>query len=132
MGRRLMVAAALVVASVGAPVPAEATGDRCPQWRAAALAAGWTPAQWRTLDRIMWRESKCRPKAYNGRHRDRSFGLLQINTKGYLWAGHQGVRDLCGARVHRPSDLFQPTLNLWCAKQLHRKYGGRILWRVGF
>jgi hypothetical protein len=73
---------------ISAPFP-----SRCPQWYAAALDAGWAPAQWRTLDRIMWRESRCQPRAtHRNRNRTVDRGLLQVNSIHLPWLARYGLR----------------------------------------
>lgn len=69
----------------------------------------------------MPRESHCDPGAFYDGPNDLSYGLLQINTQGYLWSGYQGVQDLCG--VTSRAQLFDPETNIRCAKALYDKYG---------
>jgi hypothetical protein len=100
------------------------TGNTCPQWETTALAAGWTPTQTARLTKIMWRESRCNPNAYNPHNRDRSYGLIQINTKGNLW---NELQTRCGLTTKE--QLFDPYTNLHCGKQLHNAYGWKP-WRT--
>lgn len=97
---------------------------RCPQWWDKAKAAGFRGRDLRILDYIMWRESRCAPRAHNTRlNRDGStdMGLTQINDrswclpsrynrKGYLQS--VGVIQYC-------EDLFDPQVNLLAAKALY-------------
>jgi hypothetical protein len=92
--------------------------SRCPQIEAIALSVGWPEQEIRTLSYVAYRESRCDPNAYNGRNRDRSYGLVQINTKGSLW-DHR--RDLCG--LNQKEDLFIPAVNLSCAYELWARSG---------
>lgn len=97
------------------PVP----GDwQCPDAVNTAAAVGWPADELAALDAVVWRESRCQPDAYNGRNRDRSYGLMQINTKGDLWPDR---RDLCGLGV--PPDLWDPATNLTCGLHLFRRSG---------
>lgn len=79
--------------------------------------------------KVMWRESRCDPNQYNGRGRDRSYGLLQINTKSTprmdLWAE---LQRRCGLTYRE--QLFDPETNIACAAQLFSVYGYRP-WRTG-
>jgi len=43
--------------------PAQATEWNCPQWRQLALDVGFSKRDWVTLDKILYRESRCRPEA---------------------------------------------------------------------
>ena len=83
-------------------------GGACGQWSDDALAAGWSASQWPTLDRIMYRESRCQPGAYNP---SGASGLLQIMP---MWA------DDCGGSS---SDLFDPGFNLRCGRYVYRVQG---------
>lgn len=95
--------------------PALSTGGSCPQYEY-LLQANDMPVQY--FSAVMYRESKCQPWAYNGRRNDRSYGLLQINTKGDLW-GELARR--CGLRSK--DSLFDPVTNVKCASTLYRVYG---------
>lgn len=116
--RRVAVFAAVVVGIVCAPVRVHAATPGCPQWRATALEAGWSEQEWPRLERIIWRESRCNPDAFNGRRRDRSIGLVQVNVKGRLLAHRRAV---CG--IDEPAELFDPYTNLACAEAIHEQAG---------
>jgi hypothetical protein len=82
---------------------------RCGEWYETAVAAGWQlPTYWADLSRIMYRESRCIPTAFNGH----DAGLTQLNkvhtagmrTLGYTW----------------PDDAFVPLINLRYAWILYR------------
>lgn len=97
------------------PVP----GDwQCPDVVNMAARLGWPDVELVTLDRVVWRESRCQSDAVNTEGRDRSYGLMQINTKGGLWPDR---RDLCGLTV--PTDLWDPATNLTCGLHLFRRSG---------
>lgn len=91
-----------------APVSSGNARGRCSQWYDEAMAAGFSDAQWPTVDRIMWRESNCQPGAYN---RSGASGLMQIMP---MWA------DDCGGSR---SDLFDPQFNLNCAVHIKNAQG---------
>jgi len=117
------------VFALAVPATAEFTpqkapaGSRCPQHYNAAMAAGWTHAQWSKIDFIMWRESRCIPTAYNGRGRDNSYGLMQLNMKAHRsWVGPLVGWDF--------TQLYNPTTNLRVAKQLYDR--ARPMFGCGF
>lgn len=94
-----------------------------------AMDAGWTWNDWPTLARIMARESGCDAGQTNHRHRDASYGLLQINTKGRLWSWPIGwgetrsLQELCGLTTRE--DLLDPATNLRCGRLLFEVRGWR-------
>jgi hypothetical protein len=54
------IAVAALAAITLSAQPAHATGWKCPQWRQLALDVGFTKRDWVTLDKILYRESRCR------------------------------------------------------------------------
>lgn len=104
------------------------SGSKCPQHYGAAMRAGWKPSHWARLDYIMWRESRCNPRAYNGRGRDDSYSLLQLNMRAHRsWVGPLVGWDF--------SKLYDPETNLRIGKVLYdkarRMYGcGWQPWRT--
>lgn len=93
---------------------ARSVWGKCGEWRSLALSLGWPESEWPTLNKVMWRESRCQPTALNGRDPNGgSSGLLQINhywcrPSRYTpngWLQDQGVLKEC-------ADLFDPTTNL--------------------
>jgi hypothetical protein len=106
-----------VSSAVAPPVTTPASSPvagRCPY--TGLLAEYGLPVAY--FDKVMWRESRCQASAYNGRHRDRSYGLLQINTKGALWGE---LKRRCG--LTSKDQLFDPRTNVRCAAQLYKVYG---------
>lgn len=98
-------------------------GSRCPEHYSAAMRAGWTHEQWSKVDFIMWRESRCNPRAYNGRGRDDSYGGMQLNMKAHRkWVGPLVDWDF--------TRLYDPETNLRIAKQLYDK--ARKMYGCGF
>lgn len=77
--------------TIAAPLAGPA-GTHCRQHYATALAVGWPADQWRTLSRVMWRESRCNPGAVH-RNRNRSVdrGLMQVNSVHLPWLADYGV-----------------------------------------
>lgn len=99
----------------------------CASFFATAMDAGWTWVDWPKLaGDIMPGESGCDPGQTNLRGRDRSYGLLMINTRGRLWWAPIGygetrsLRELCNLQA--PADLLVPEVNLRCGRQLHELY----------
>lgn len=133
--RRVLLAMALVL-SISAPAHAEPVppdngaagasqpavritrqevGKKCPQYTYLLIANGLPVA---FFDKVMYRESRCFPGAYNGRGRDRSYGLLQINTKGPNWGE---LVTMCG--LESRVQLFIPEYNISCAAKMYSRYG---------
>ena len=129
-------AAVLAIAIVFAGVVADGgqadalTRNRCRQYEQTAREVGWSAKEAVIISRVMWRESRCQADAYNGRRRDRSYGLTQVNTWGYLWKGVLAECGGKGGKVRVKADLFNPRTNLWCAKQLRDRYGWYMTWGV--
>lgn len=80
-------------------------------WDELALQVGWPQEAIAHITHIIQRESGCNPAALADRPStlDNSYGLLQINTYGSLWAG---VQRLCG--VSDRTELYDPATNLSC------------------
>ena len=83
-------------------------------WQAVSL--GWPLAELPELSRIVWRESRCLPEAYNGKDPNGgSYGLMQIN--GY-WCTANSLHPrgyLARIGVHDCQQLFDPLVNLQAA-----------------
>lgn len=101
---------------------------KCPQWTTTAIKVGWKKKDIKTLDRLMHRESRCRPKALNttlNRNGSWDYGLLQINdrtwcipskysSKGYLQS--KKVLKTC-------EELLTPVTNLVAALAVYKAAG---------
>ena len=48
---------------------------QCGEWHDLAISVGWSESDWPILSRIMYRESRCQPDAWNGS----DAGLVQCN-----------------------------------------------------
>lgn len=93
---------------------------RCPQWQAAALAAGFTLAHLPTLDRVIHRESRCDPTQLNAADPNGgSVGLTQINRFWCLPSRYypDGYLQTVGA-LDDCAQLFDPAVNLSAALAL--------------
>lgn len=91
---------------------------RCPEMLRVAVAVGWPTNVLPTLDRVLWRESRCDPTATNLVPPDQSYGLMQVNVRGALWPDRQGK---CGLTA--PEDLLDPAVNLSCGLVLWHESG---------
>ena len=101
-----------------APVDAFAS-YKCGVWFPLAISQGWPddPVILKTLDRVMWRESRCTPDADSGP----DHGLMQINQIHTKW-----LNDLNWTH----EDMKDPTANLRFAWLLYsgREANGQCGW----
>jgi len=92
---------------------------KCPQYWETALSVGWKYKNLKTLDKIMFRESRCIPWAFNAKDPSGgSRGLVQINGFWTPWLKQQGVLSPPKAS----QSLFNPTINLLSALHIYN-YG---------
>jgi len=98
-------------------------GSRCPQFYDEAIRAGWSPSQWKRIDYIIFRESRCTPSVYNGKGRDNSYGLMQLNMKALKsWVGPMVDWDF--------TRLYDPYTNLRIGRVLYGKAAS--MWGCGW
>lgn len=106
---------------------------RCGEWHDLAIAIGWPESQWPKLSYVMYRESRCKPSAFNGKDPNGgSRGLMQIN--GYWcrknkynpqgWLQAQGILRDCND-LHDPQINLQAGLAMWNYSQKHNGCGWR-------
>ena len=97
-------------------------GSLCPQFWGLGVLAGFTVTEMVTVDKLMWRESRCQPAAWNKQDPGTgSRGLVQINSSWHGWLKRQGIiRDI--------TDLFDPETNLWAARAVYEYGVGRYGW----
>jgi len=89
----------------------------CAQYVADAITAGWPADQAPMLARVMFRESRCIPTAYNAQDtQGGSYGLLQVNGQHKAWLMDTGF-------ITSLDDLFNPDVNLRAALHLYRMVG---------
>ena len=89
----------------------------CAQYVADAITAGWPADQAPMLARVMFRESRCTPTAYNGKDTSGgSYGLMQINGQHKSWLIEQGF-------ITTLDDLFVPEINLRISAHLYGMVG---------
>ena len=102
------------------PIPTTtttATPKGCAQYVADAITAGWPADQAPMLARVMFRESRCTPTAYNGKDMaGGSYGLMQINGQHKEWLIEQGF-------ITSLDDLFVPSVNLRVSAHLYSMVG---------
>jgi hypothetical protein len=89
----------------------------CAQYVADAITAGWPADQSPTLARVMFRESRCNPLAFNSQDSNGgSRGLMQVNGVHEAWLKEAGI-------ITHLDDLFRPEVNLKAALHLYRMVG---------
>ena len=115
--------------TLATPAPASATPPvwvssrpEVERWHQTALDAGWAETEWRWLACVIWRESRGDPSVFNGRGRDQSYGLLQLNMRAHAgWVGPLVDGDF--------SRLHDPAINLSIGRALYEQ-AGRSPWRT--
>lgn len=86
----------------------------CPEWWRTARSVGWPDHALPQLDRIIWRESRCRPSVENlSDPFGGSVGLAQVNRGWVRWLREGGV-------IAHSSDLFDGRKNLAAALAIYR------------
>jgi len=89
----------------------------CAQYVADAISAGWPADQAPMLARVMFRESRCDPTAYNAKDSNGgSRGLMQVNGVHKSWLLDTGF-------IKNLDDLYNPDINLRAALHLWRMVG---------
>ena len=89
----------------------------CAQYVADAITAGWPADQSPTLARVMFRESRCNPLAFNSQDSNNgSRGLMQVNGVHETWLKEAGI-------ITHLDDLFRPEVNIIAALHLWRMVG---------
>ena len=89
----------------------------CAQYVADAITAGWPADQAPMLARVMFRESRCNPLAYNAKDSNGgSRGLMQMNGTHVQWLTELGY-------ITTLDDLFKPEVNLAASAHLYRMVG---------
>ena len=90
---------------------ARATHGKCGEWHDLAIKVGWPEEEWPTLNKIIWRESRCTMDAWNGH----DAGLTQVNQIHKKWLAEMGWT--------HPNDMFDPEKNLTFALRLWETSG---------
>ena len=110
----------LTIAALNIAQPADAAvGHSCKRYVDLARQVGWPKSERTELARIMWRESRCNPAAYNPNDPwGGSYGLLQINGSNVGWATRNG-------HITGRTDLTDARHNLKVGLELWKLYGWR-------
>jgi len=101
------------------PLPPTTTAvpKGCAQYVADAITAGWPAEQAPMLARVMFRESRCNPLAFNSQDSNGgSRGLMQVNGVHQTWLIEAGI-------ITHLDDLFRPEVNIRAALHLWRMVG---------
>ncbi len=99
------------------PAPTTTVPKGCAQYVADAITAGWPADQSPTLARVMFRESRCNPLAFNSQDSNGgSRGLMQINGVHETWLKEAGI-------ITHLDDLFRPEINIRAALHLWHMVG---------
>jgi hypothetical protein len=89
----------------------------CAQYVADAITAGWPADQAPMIARVMFRESRCNPLAYNSQDSNGgSRGLMQMNGAHKEWLIEEGF-------ITTLDDLFYPDVNLKASAHLYSIVG---------
>jgi hypothetical protein len=89
----------------------------CAQYVADAITAGWPADQAPMLARVMFRESRCNPLAFNSQDSNNgSRGLMQMNGTHVQWLTELGY-------ITTLDDLFRPDVNLRASAHLYSMVG---------
>jgi hypothetical protein len=104
------------------PIPADA---KAPQWWGLAREVGWKEDSLRTLDYIIWRESKGYNRAFNTEDpMGGSRCMLQINGAWTAYLKEHGV-------ITKPADLFNPKTCLTAGLTIYQYGMDRYGWGFG-
>ena len=106
------------------PLPIPATA-KAPQWWALAREVGWAEKDLPILDRVIWRESRAQPSAFNPDDPNGgSLCLLQINRFWVKYLRQKGV-------INKANDLFDPATCLTAGLVIYRYGVERYDWGWG-
>ena len=89
---------------------------KCGEYHDLAISVGWPEEEWKHLQQVMYRESRCQTDAWNGH----DSGLTQINQIHTKWLSDMGWS--------HPDDMFDPEKNLTFAFRLWQGSGWKP-WR---
>ena len=89
---------------------------KCGEWHDLAISVGWPEEEWKHLQQVIYRESRCQADAWNGA----DGGLTQINQIHKEWLSDMGWS--------HPNDMFDPEKNLTFAFRLWETSGWKP-WR---
>jgi hypothetical protein len=116
-GQQTITLTSIVPTTTAAPATTTTVPKGCAEYVADAITAGWPADQAPMLARVMFRESRCNPKAWNGADSNGgSRGLLQVNGIHETWLIEAGI-------ITKLDDLFYPDVNIRAALQVYRILG---------
>ena len=116
-GQQTITLTSIVPTTTAAPATTTTVPKGCAEYVADAITAGWPADQAPVLALVMFRESRCNPKAWNGADSNGgSRGLLQINGIHETWLIEAGI-------ITKLDDLFYPDVNIRAALQVYRILG---------
>jgi hypothetical protein len=116
-GQQTITLTSIVPTTTAAPATTTTVPKGCAEYVADAITAGWPADQAPVLARVMFRESRCNPLAWNGKDSNGgSRGLLQINGVHEAWLIEAGI-------ITKLDDLFYPDVNIRAALQVYRILG---------
>ena len=116
-GQQTITLTSIVPATTAAPATTTTVPKGCAEYVADAITAGWPADQAPMLARVMFRESRCNPRAYNGADTNGgSRGLMQINGTHETWLIKAGI-------ITKIDDLFYPDVNIRAALHLYGMVG---------
>ena len=116
-GQQTITLTSIVPTTTAAPATTTTVPKGCLEYVADAISAGWPADQAPMLARVMFRESRCNPLAWNGQDSNGgSRGLMQINGTHAKWLREAGI-------ITKLDDLFYPDVNIRAAVHLYRMVG---------
>ena len=117
VGQQTITLTSIVPTTTVAPATTTTVPKGCAEYVADAITAGWPADQAPMLARVMFRESRCNPMAWNGADSNGgSRGLLQVNGIHETWLIEAGI-------ITKLDDLFYPDVNIRAALQVYRILG---------
>jgi hypothetical protein len=106
-----------IVPTTALPATTTTVPKGCAEYVADAITAGWPADQAPMMARVMFRESRCNPKSWNGDDSNNgSRGLWQVNGIHEAWLIEAGI-------ITKLDDLFYPDVNIKAALHLYRMVG---------
>ena len=116
-GQQTITLTSIVPTTTAAPATTTTVPKGCSEYVADAITAGWPADQAPTMARVMFRESRCNPLAWNGKDSNGgSRGLWQVNGIHEAWLIEAGI-------ITKLDDLFYPDVNIRAALQVYRILG---------
>jgi hypothetical protein len=116
-GQQTITLTSIVPTTTAAPATTTTVPKGCAEYVADAITAGWPADQAPMLARVMFRESRCIPTAFNAKDSNGgSRGLMQMNGTHVQWLTELGF-------ITTLDDLFKPEVNLAASAHLYSMVG---------